>query len=147
MEQICVIVWPLTHMNWYYEIKGTRHGPCTEEQMAELVLSAKLTAETLVWHPKLQNWAPAQELKPKWLELQATPASPPPPAPTAVPAEAESEPPPSPAPVRGVATAAAPKPTPTRITTAPTKKPAAVKEEPKPGLFKRLFGSKDKGKK
>ena len=43
-------------MNWYYIDGPHRVGPLSEGAWTELVLTGKITSETLVWHEGLANW-------------------------------------------------------------------------------------------
>ena len=131
-------------MNWYYEINGVSQGPQNEAGMSELVSSKVISEGTLVWNPQLESWAPAKELKPKWLVVA------PPPAPVREPEVSPAEEATKTAKrTRAVASAAAPQPAPSRLAgaevTQPAKKKEAEKTEKEPakgkkGLFSRLFG-------
>ncbi len=45
-------------MKWYYVEQGQQTGPVTDEQLAELVRSGKITSTTLVWREGLAEWQP-----------------------------------------------------------------------------------------
>ena len=45
-------------MNWHYVEQGQQTGPVTEEQLAELFQTGKITGETLVWREGLADWQP-----------------------------------------------------------------------------------------
>src|SRR5437867_8784518 len=45
-------------MHWYYASEGTQLGPYQKQELEQLVLSGKITSETLVWHEGMQEWSP-----------------------------------------------------------------------------------------
>jgi uncharacterized RDD family membrane protein YckC len=51
-------------MNWYYVEAGKQAGPVEEAVLEEMVRTARITAETLVWREGLANWLPYREAKP-----------------------------------------------------------------------------------
>jgi hypothetical protein len=54
-------------MNWYFAIEGCSHGPVTEQKLAELARSGEVGADTLIWHPGLEEWEPVWKVKPEVL--------------------------------------------------------------------------------
>ena len=50
-------------MNWYYVEQGQQTGPVSEEQLAELVRTGKINAETLVWREGMVDWLPLSQAK------------------------------------------------------------------------------------
>src|ERR1043165_4984617 len=57
-------------MNWFYAIDGQRQGPVSDAQLDELLRSAKINQDTLVWREGMADW---QRMR------AARPISPPPP--------------------------------------------------------------------
>jgi len=47
-------------MEWYYSENNERFGPVSDDQMAELAKSGKITAGTLVWREGWSDWRPWQ---------------------------------------------------------------------------------------
>ncbi len=45
-------------MNWYYVEAGQQAGPVDDAQLAELVRSGRVQAETLVWNETMASWQP-----------------------------------------------------------------------------------------
>ena len=45
-------------MNWFYVDQGQQAGPVSDAQLAELVSSGKITADTRVWHEGMADWQP-----------------------------------------------------------------------------------------
>lgn len=51
-------------MNWYYVESGNSVGPIAEDQLMQLIRSAKITPDTLVWHEGMAEWKPCREAGP-----------------------------------------------------------------------------------
>jgi uncharacterized RDD family membrane protein YckC len=49
-------------MKWYYVEQGQQTGPVSDVQLAELVRSGKITANTLVWREGLAEWQPYAQI-------------------------------------------------------------------------------------
>jgi hypothetical protein len=45
-------------MEWFYADGQNRVGPVSEEALREVVMSGKVTADTLVWHEGMSEWQP-----------------------------------------------------------------------------------------
>ncbi|PYI82548.1 MAG: RDD family protein [Verrucomicrobia bacterium] len=60
-------------MNWYYVDGGQQAGPVSDPELAALVQSGKVQADTLVWHEGMSNWQPYREVKPSELRLSTAP--------------------------------------------------------------------------
>lgn len=43
-------------MNWYYVVDGESIGPLTDEDFERKVADGTITAQTLVWHPGMDDW-------------------------------------------------------------------------------------------
>lgn len=53
-------------MSWYYALDGQKVGPISKSDFKALVRSKKVTAQTKVWRPGLENWVELGRLmKPK----------------------------------------------------------------------------------
>ncbi len=67
-------------MNWYYVEQGQQTGPVNDNQMAELLRTGRINADTLVWYEGLAEWQPfnqvRSELKPSVPPLMAGSTSP-----------------------------------------------------------------------
>jgi len=50
-------------MNWHYVEQGQQAGPVSDEQLAELVRTGKINADTLVWHAGMEDWLPYGQVK------------------------------------------------------------------------------------
>jgi len=50
-------------MDWYYVRNGERVGPLNDRQFSECVASGEVTAETLVWHEGMADWAPYEQVR------------------------------------------------------------------------------------
>src|SRR5437773_1989739 len=51
-------------MEWYYAEDGQQRGPVSDERLAELGRSGKLTSTTLVWHQGMAEWQPYASSQP-----------------------------------------------------------------------------------
>ena len=51
-------------MNWYYADDGRARGPVAEQGLRELAHDGNVGADTLVWHPGLEEWQAVRELNP-----------------------------------------------------------------------------------
>jgi len=91
-------------MIWYYIASGERHGPVSDEDMAELGKSGVVDRDTLVWRDGMTDWAAAGET-----ELADRLASTPPPIPPEAAAPPET---PSAEPETGSGTQGGPPPLP-----------------------------------
>jgi uncharacterized RDD family membrane protein YckC len=49
-------------MNWHYAENGQQIGPVTDAQLAQLVQSGRITADTLVWHEGMADWSPYRDV-------------------------------------------------------------------------------------
>lgn len=60
-------------MNWHYVENGEQAGPVSDEQLADLVRTGKINADTLVWHGGMEDWLPYGQVqsKPKPPEILA----------------------------------------------------------------------------
>lgn len=47
---------------WYYAIDGKVAGPACEQEVKSLLLSKRITSDTLMWSRDLNNWKPAGEI-------------------------------------------------------------------------------------
>ena len=61
-------------MNWHYAEQGQQIGPVSDEQLAELVRTGKITADTLVWHDGLSDWMPYGQINSGQKPMEAIPA-------------------------------------------------------------------------
>jgi uncharacterized RDD family membrane protein YckC len=52
-----------SNMNWHYVEQGQQAGPVSDEQLAELVRTGKINADTLVWHAGMEDWLPYGQVK------------------------------------------------------------------------------------
>lgn len=52
-------------MEWYYAINGKRVGPVSETNFAQLVANDVITADTLVWHKGMGEWAAWETVAPQ----------------------------------------------------------------------------------
>lgn len=105
-------------MNWYYNNDGCADGPHDESAMRDFIQAGRIHAGTLIWHAGLELWQEAGMLKAMWWQQNVpTPASS---------TKANDK-------TQGLHRSPMP--------LAPTEKPAISKGG---GLFKRLFGRKDK---
>jgi hypothetical protein len=138
-------------MNWYFEQQGVSHGPLPENELVLMLRRREITHETMIWHPGMERWQEIVTLKPEWLVTPSVGAAV---APVkavemvGVLAEKKIEK----SGQRGVPASRtesthensgqAGKPVSQKAE--PILKPFSqaepVKEEPKPGLFKKLFG-------
>jgi hypothetical protein len=55
---------------YYAVFEGKQAGPFSETEIARLIGDKKLSKETLVWHPGLDNWKPVENI-PEILRLVA----------------------------------------------------------------------------
>ncbi|MDR1893145.1 MAG: DUF4339 domain-containing protein [Spirochaetales bacterium] len=55
---------------YYAAFEGKQAGPFSETELTRLIMDKKLTKETLVWHPGLEGWKPAENI-PEILRLVA----------------------------------------------------------------------------
>lgn len=55
---------------YYAVFEGKQAGPFSETEIARLIADKKLSKETLIWHPGLDNWKPAENI-PEILRLVA----------------------------------------------------------------------------
>lgn len=96
---------------WYYERQGQRLGPCSLEQMKQLVAAGELRGDNLVWRDGMPGWVALKTVR----ELDVVPASakapPPPPGPART-APAAPAKPSTPSPQQTAAPAEVPKPAP-----------------------------------
>lgn len=125
-----------TTMNWYFEKEGISQGPLTEALLEERVKKKDgVLAETLIWHPGMEDWEPVAKLRPQWLHT---------PAPIPAPAPVAPLPPPPPQASAPPLAEAAPQPKKPTSTLKPiTANPKPPPAEPAPqeaGFFKKLFG-------
>lgn len=125
-------------MNWYYEKEGVSQGPVAEADLAERVWKRELKADSLIWNPEQESWAPVAEIRPAWLEtLQEEPETPMAGEVSRQEPEIEGEAALMPVKLlREVPVHAAAAPAPSRLK---PQAPVGGKEE-KPGFLKRLFG-------
>jgi len=49
--------------NWYYGRKGQQHGPITEAQLRQLVVSGQLQPTDVVWKKGMAQWVKANQIK------------------------------------------------------------------------------------
>jgi len=50
-------------MNWFYSIDGQQLGPVSDSQLDELLGSAKINRNTLVWREGMTDWQPLGEAR------------------------------------------------------------------------------------
>src|SRR5688572_31311244 len=62
-------------MKWYYVENGQQAGPVEEAQLAELIQSGRLRADTLVWHEGMAAWQPFSTAKPAEISIPGAPAA------------------------------------------------------------------------
>lgn len=48
----------LNNRDWWYAISGERYGPCSYEDLKELIARGRLKANHLVWKQGLHHWVP-----------------------------------------------------------------------------------------
>jgi GYF domain 2 len=65
-------------MTWYYEQDGISHGPESEADLLTYLKDGSLQAESLIWHPGLDEWQTVLQLRPEWLTPPKPVAAPPP---------------------------------------------------------------------
>jgi uncharacterized RDD family membrane protein YckC len=65
-------------MNWHYVEQGQQIGPVSDEQLAELVRTGKIKADSLVWHEGLADWLPYSRTRTASGEMVNTTATSPP---------------------------------------------------------------------
>jgi uncharacterized RDD family membrane protein YckC len=61
-------------MQWYYAEDNKQVGPFSDEDFKDLTSSGKVTAETLVWHEGMPQWAAYGSLSGPAPEIQSEPA-------------------------------------------------------------------------
>jgi hypothetical protein len=54
-------------MNWYFEEQGVSRGPLTEERMIAKVKAGELSGDVLIWQPEMKEWREITAVKPEWL--------------------------------------------------------------------------------
>ncbi len=60
---------------FYAMLEGKQTGPFSEQELSRLIAEKKITKETYLWYPSLQNWQIAEQI-PEVLKLVAlTPPS------------------------------------------------------------------------
>lgn len=62
---------------WYYTQGGTRHGPVTSRELAELARAGQLRPDDSVWKDGMAGWRPASDVKGLFPERRGTPPPPP----------------------------------------------------------------------
>jgi len=50
-------------MNWFYSEAGQQRGPVSEEQFNNLVLSGRISPDTLVWRDGMADWQPLKAVR------------------------------------------------------------------------------------
>ena len=50
-------------MNWYYVEQGQQTGPVNDNQLAELLRTGRVNADTLVWYDGLAEWQPFHQVR------------------------------------------------------------------------------------
>src|SRR5688572_25213752 len=62
-------------MNWYYVDAGQQAGPVDDAQLAELALSGKIRADTMVWREGMEDWRPYSQVQSPGPQAAAPPPS------------------------------------------------------------------------
>lgn len=50
-------------MNWYYVERGQQAGPVNDDQLADLLRTGQINADTLVWHEGMAEWLPYNRIR------------------------------------------------------------------------------------
>lgn len=63
--------------HWYYATAGERHGPTSEQRLADLIRTRTITSQSLVWNPTMTGWQ-CVSASPLAIHLTAETMNPPP---------------------------------------------------------------------
>jgi len=51
---------------WYANIDGANQGPADESTLKRWIVDGKVTADTMIWRPGMQDWVSAETIRPDW---------------------------------------------------------------------------------
>jgi len=51
---------------WYANIDGANQGPVDESTLKRWIVDGKVTADTMIWRPGMQDWISAETIRPDW---------------------------------------------------------------------------------